>query len=104
MKKLRISLPTLPPSSTSLDLREDVLSRTTVGEVVSLSLGAFDERAREAAGLAGVDEWGWGLRGWDPCSGDEGEEGEEEVVKNWDGESKEGRREGGEGGGRRGRC
>lgn len=86
MKKLRISLPTLPPSSTQLDLPEDVLARTTVSEVVDLSLGAFDETARAAAGLGGVDEWGWGLRGWDPCSGEE-EEGDEEAAKNWDGES-----------------
>lgn len=82
MKTLLIDLPTCPPSATSINLQEEDLQRTTVAELLALSLGALNERA----GLVeGVDEdWGWGLRGWD-CR--PGEEEEEEQVKNWDGES-----------------
>ncbi|KAL7410280.1 hypothetical protein BDY24DRAFT_186432 [Mrakia frigida] len=79
MKTLLIDLPTCPPSATSINLQEEDLQRTTVAELLALSLGALNERA----GLVeGVDEdWGWGLRGWDCRTG---EEEEEEQVKNWD--------------------
>lgn len=91
---LLIHLPTSPPTSTTPALPSPELGRPlTVSELVSsllTSLGGQDWA--NTNGLGEVDEWGWGLRGWEVEELREDEETEEREE--WDGEldEREGRR------------